>query len=282
MSGSHHDGPVSDDAGTGGGEPSAGPVDVVGLALEIRAECGKAGLEVPAGAERGLAAYAARLWAWNERLNLTRHTDVPRFVARDVADAVAVAARLAPGERVLDVGTGGGVPGVLLAILRPDLRVELADSVGKKARAVRGIVAEAGLSIPVHEGAAQQLVAGRGPRDRFDTLVVRAVAPLVKLLGWFEPIADRYGRMLVIKGPRWEEEKGEARHRGLVKKVSVRRVAAWPIPDSDNESVLLEVRARDIAPPGRDAPAIGGDAPDAGTRPPKAGNKRPSPGRRKP
>jgi len=201
-----------------------------------------------------LAAYAASLWSWNERLNLTRHTDVEKFVSRDVADAVAIAPHLASGAHVLDVGTGGGVPGVLLAILRPDLRVELCDSVGKRARAVREIVAEIGLTIPVHEGAAQPLVAAaaeageRGGRPgRFDVLVVRAVAPLLKLLGWFEPLCDAYGRMLVVKGPRWEEEKGEARHRGFVKKVGVRRIAAWPIRGSDNESVLLEVKRREPA-----------------------------------
>ena len=201
-----------------------------------------------------MAAYATRLWDWNERLNLTRHTDVERFVSRDVADAVAVAGHLAAGERVLDVGTGGGVPGVLLAILRPDLRVELCDSVGKRARAVREIVREIGLTIPVHEGAAQRLVAAateadeRGGRPgRFDVLVVRAVAPLVKLLGWFEPLCEAYGRMLVVKGPRWDDEKGEARHRGFVKRVGVRRIAAWPIRGSDNESVLLEVKRRESA-----------------------------------
>ncbi|MGI9178652.1 MAG: RsmG family class I SAM-dependent methyltransferase [Pirellulales bacterium] len=195
-----------------------------------------------------LAAYAASLWSWNEKLNLTRHTDVEKFVSRDVGDAAAIAPHLARGERVLDVGTGGGVPGVLLAILRPDLRVELADSVAKKARAVAAILAEAGLDLPVHEGAAQALVARRpsGP-DRFDTLVVRAVAPLVKLLGWFEPIADAYGRMLVVKGPRWEEERDEARFRGLTRKVTIRRIASWPIRGSDNESVLLEIGRRTVS-----------------------------------
>ncbi len=238
--------PAGDDScRPGGGAAPAGSVDREALSRSIRAECDRLGLAVPAGAEEGLAAYAERLWAWNEKLNLTRHTDVERFVSRDVADAVAVVACLGPGERILDVGTGGGVPGVILAILRPDLKVELSDSVGKKARAVRGIVAEAGLAIPVHEGAAQELVSRRGPKDQFDVLVIRAVAPLLKLLTWFEPLADRYGRMLVIKGPRWEEEKGEARHRGLVKKVTIRRVAAWPIRGSDNESVLLEVKRRE-------------------------------------
>jgi 16S rRNA (guanine527-N7)-methyltransferase len=218
------------------------------LGRSIAEECDRLGLSVPPQAVAGLAAYAASLWAWNERLNLTRHTDVEKFVSRDVADAVAIAPHLAAGEHILDVGTGGGVPGVPLAILRPDLRVELCDSVAKRARAVRAIVGEIGLAIPVHESAAQPLVvaaADAGPRGRFDVLVVRAVAPLLKLLGWFEPLAERYGRMLVIKGPRWEEEKGEARHRGLVKKVTVRRIAAWPIRGSDNESVLLEVRRRE-------------------------------------
>ena len=224
------------------------------LPLAIAAECERLGLSISPDAAPRLAAYAASLWSWNERLNLTRHTDVEKFVSRDVADAVAIAPHLAAGEHLLDVGTGGGVPGVLLAILRPDLRVELCDSVGKRARAVREIVADIGLTIPVHEGAAQPLVAAaaeagdRGGRPgRFDVLVVRAVAPLLKLLGWFEPLCEAYGRMLVVKGPRWEEEKGEARHHGFVKKVAVRRIAAWPIRGSDNESVLLEVKRREPA-----------------------------------
>jgi 16S rRNA (guanine527-N7)-methyltransferase len=211
----------------------------------IAAEAARLGLEVPAASLPGLAAYAERLWSWNERLNLTRHTDVDRYVSRDVADAVAIAARLATGERVLDVGTGGGVPGVLLAILRPDLRVELSESVGKRARAVAEIVAEIGLTVPMHACAAQGVVRSRatGP-DRFDTLVVRAVASLSKLLGWFEPLADSFGRLLVVKGPRWEEERDAARLQGLTRRVVVRRVATWPIRGSDNESVLLEVASR--------------------------------------
>jgi 16S rRNA (guanine527-N7)-methyltransferase len=215
------------------------------LAQAIAAECERLGIGVSPESTQRLAAYAASLWSWNEKLNLTRHTDAEKFVSRDVADAAAIVPHLAAKERVLDVGTGGGVPGIVLAILRPDLRVELCDSVAKKARAVQAIVAEIGLSLPVHEGAAQGVVSQAAAAKRpFDTLVVRAVAPLVKLLGWFEPLCEQYGRLLVIKGPRWEEEKGEARHKGFAKKVTIRRVAAWPIRGSDNESVLLEIRRR--------------------------------------
>ena len=215
------------------------------LAEAITAECGRLGIQVPVDSTPRLAAYAAGLWSWNERLNLTRHTDVATFVARDVGDAAAIAPHLAAGERVLDVGTGGGVPGVLLAILRPDLRVELCDSVAKKARAVAEIVKTTGLAVPVHAGAAQQLVAARAQgTSRFDTLLVRAVAPLGKLLGWFEPLAEVYGRMLVVKGPRWEEEKASARLEGRGKKMTIRRIASWQTAGRDHDSVLLELRRR--------------------------------------
>ena len=120
---------------------------------------------------------AKRLWDWNSRLNLTRHTDYEKFVARDVVDSQWLERFLESGESVLDVGTGGGVPGVVLAILRPDLDVALCDSVAKKARAVAGIIDEMGLKIPVHHAPAQELI----QRQRFDTLVMRAVAPLSKI-----------------------------------------------------------------------------------------------------
>jgi 16S rRNA (guanine527-N7)-methyltransferase len=213
------------------------------LADAIAAEAEKLGLVLPSGAALRLADYARSLWAWNEKLNLTRHTDVERFVSRDVGDALAVASHLAHGERVLDVGTGGGTPGVILAVLRPDLRVELCESVAKKARAVGEIVRETGLAMPVHAAAGQEIVAERpsGP-NRFDTLVVRAVAPLTKLLGWFEPIRQSYGRLLVIKGPKWTDELAEARAGGRGKNVAIRPIATWPLRGTDNESVLLEVR----------------------------------------
>jgi 16S rRNA (guanine527-N7)-methyltransferase len=215
------------------------------LAASIASECDRLGLVVSPEATQRLAAYAASLWAWNERLNLTRHLDAEAFVCRDVADAAALAPHLANGERVLDVGTGGGVPGVILAILRPDLRVELCDSVAKKARAVGEIVREAGLTIPVHAATGQALAASRpAGADRFDTLVVRAVAPLGTLLGWVDPVAGSSGRLLVVKGPRWEEERDDARFRGLTKRVTIRRIASWPIRGRDHESVLLEILPR--------------------------------------
>src|SRR5688572_2661927 len=85
------------------------------------------GLEIPAESVRKLDEYCQRLWALNKHINLTRHTTYDLFVRRDLLDTFELAKFIAAGEEVLDVGTGGGVPGIPLAILRPDLKVSLCD-----------------------------------------------------------------------------------------------------------------------------------------------------------
>ena len=184
--------------------------------------------------------YCRLLWQWNEKLNLTRHTDYQKFVSRDVVDSLALEPFLDSGDRVIDVGTGGGVPGVVLAVLRPDLHVTLSESVGKKARAVEAIVNDLGLKLPVYHGRAEELLKDR----RYDALVARAVAPLAKLLTWFSPYWDSIGQVLVIKGPSWVEERQEARHRGLMHSLELRKLAAYAMPGSDGESVVLSIRAK--------------------------------------
>jgi 16S rRNA (guanine527-N7)-methyltransferase len=94
-----------------------------------------------------LAMYCQLLWEWNEKVNLTRHVTPELFVKRDLLDSWHLAQLLHPNEEVLDMGTGGGVPGVIVAILRPDVEVSLCDSVGKKARIVDEIVRQLDLSV---------------------------------------------------------------------------------------------------------------------------------------
>ena len=182
--------------------------------------------------------YCNLLWDWNSKLNLTRHTDYEKFVARDVVDSLVVARHLASDERVLDVGTGGGVPGVVLAIVRPDLTVTLSESVAKKARVVEQIVRDLGLPIAAHHCSAEDLL-GHQP---FDTLIARAVAPLAKLLVWFQPHWGAFDRLLAIKGPSWVEERHEARQRNLFKGLRLRKLDTWPLPGTKSQSVLLEIR----------------------------------------
>jgi len=185
--------------------------------------------------------YRVALWRWNEQLNLTRHTTLEKFVGRDVVDSLELAKLLANGRRVLDVGAGGGVPGIIMAICRSDLRMTLAESTQKKARVLQSIVDELGLPVEVFAVRAEELLELR----TFDILVARAVAPLWKLLTWLAAHWNAFDELLVIKGKSWADERAEARHRGLLKRLELRKAAAYPMPgDPPGESVILRLRPR--------------------------------------
>ncbi len=183
--------------------------------------------------------YRAALWRWNEQLNLTRHTTYEKFIDRDVTDSLQLAHLLEKGERVLDVGTGGGVPGLIIAICRPDLRVSVCESTQKKARVVQAIVEELELSVQVNACRAEEVL----ELETFDTLTARGVASMAKILTWMAPYWDAFDQLLLIKGQRWLEERGEARHRGLLKSLELRKVATYHAHGTEVESVILSLQS---------------------------------------
>ena len=206
--------------------------------LELQRSLTEHGLDLPIDQVNLLDRYRAELWRWNEQLNLTRHTTLEKFVGRDVIDSLQLAEQLERGERVLDIGTGGGVPGLVLIICRPDLRVSVCESTQKKARVVQAIVQELGLAAQVYACRAEEVL----ELQTFDTLTARAVAAMTKILTWVAPYWDAFDRLLLIKGQRWVEERGEARHQGLLKSLQLRKVATYRSPETQAESVILSVR----------------------------------------
>lgn len=196
-----------------------------------------AGLEIPSDRIELLDAYRQLLWDWNEKINLTRHTTFEKFAARDLLDTVKLASQLESGDRVLDIGSGGGVPGIPLTILRPDLTVSVCDSVGKKARVLEEIVGALGIPVTVYPARAEQVL----ELTTQGTLIARGVASLKKLLTWLAPHWEAFDQLLLVKGKTWADERGEARHYGLLRGLELRKVDTYESP-LVGESVLLRIR----------------------------------------
>ena len=157
--------------------------------------------------DAALSRYLDLLVAGNDRMNLTRITDRAAAEVGHVGDALTLLRFLPPGPiRIADVGSGGGVPGIPLAIARPDAAITLIESTSKKAKFLTETAEALGLvNVKVRPERAED--AGLGPtRESFDVVTVRAVGLLAWLVEWCLPLVKVGGTMLAMKGPRLAEE----------------------------------------------------------------------------
>lgn len=160
----------------------------------------------------------------------------------DAADDAADATEAPRSRAIIDVGSGGGLPGLPLAIARPDLSFTLLEATGKKARFLEETAAKLGLAnVKVLNARAE--TAGRDPahRERYGLAVSRAVGPMAVILELTLPLVEVGGRSLCMKGPRAEQElrdAGEALHRLGAGEVAV--FDAYP-EDFENDLVMVSV-----------------------------------------
>jgi 16S rRNA (guanine527-N7)-methyltransferase len=136
--------------------------------------------------------------------------EVDRLWDRHILNSVAVAELLEPNESVADIGSGAGLPGIPLALARPDLRVTLIEPLLRRSDFLREVIEELGIDVAVVRGRAEELTVRRRVGET-DVVVSRAVASLDKLTKWSMPLLRPGGRMLAIKGERAEDEIREHR-----------------------------------------------------------------------
>ncbi len=136
--------------------------------------------------------------------------EVPRLWDRHLLNC-AVAVPLVPeGADVIDVGSGAGLPGIVWAIVRPDLRVICLEPLQRRATFLEEVVAQLGMAerVQVVRARAEDIVRGRGPVTslRAQVVTARAVAPLERLAGWTVPLVKPGGELLALKGRSAAEE----------------------------------------------------------------------------
>lgn len=144
-------------------------------------------LAVPPAILPQLSAYLDLLLKWNARTNLTAIREPEEIVRRHFGESLFAARHLGPCDTLLDLGSGAGFPGLPIALLRPEIRVTLAESQGKKAAFLREAVRTLGLDVEVWGNRAEALP----PERRFDTVTLRAVDNMAAALTAAEQRATR-------------------------------------------------------------------------------------------
>ena len=165
---------------------------------------GASALGLTVGADQALAMgrHAMELLQWNQITNLTTITEPEDVALKHYVDAMAAAAWIDDGARVLDVGSGGGFPGIPLTILRPDLSIVLVDSVRKKVSFLKHAIRTLGLSgIRAVHGRLEELRLMPEFRGRFDRVVCRAFSSLDVFADLTLPFLAPGGSLLAMKGP---------------------------------------------------------------------------------
>ena len=179
--------------------------------------------ELPKGVVAQLNRLRPLYEEWNAAINVISRKDMDEFEERHILHSLAIfkAMQFAPGSRILDVGTGGGFPGIPLAIACPDVEFVLCDSIGKKIKVVRAVVEELQLkNVTVHHGRAEEI------SGRFDFVVSRAVTRMDRFLPWVINKIDRRSLnpwpngVLALKGGDLTDEMSEVKNTSEVIPVS--------------------------------------------------------------
>ena len=165
---------------------------------------GELGLPLPGRAKEQLLAYLALLGKWNRTYNLTAIRDPLTMVSHHLLDSLAVRPHL-PAGTLADIGSGGGLPGIPLAIAEPERRVTVNDANQKKASFLRQVIIELRLgNADVHEGRVQAWK----PSQRFACVIARGVAALSELLADSAHLLAPGGVLAAMKGTLRDEELG--------------------------------------------------------------------------
>lgn len=207
----------------------------------LRASARDVNVELDEQADERFHTYLSLLLEWNEKMNLTAITEPEQVAVRHFADSMTLlhAVSLRGDEKVIDVGTGAGFPGVPLKILFPELKLTLLDSLNKRLNFLAELLSTLGLQAQIVHARAEE--GGRMPqhREQYDLATARAVASLNLLAEYCLPYVKIGGYFAAMKGPDVEQELKEAEHAISLLGGKVAGVKSFTLPDGSGRSVVL-------------------------------------------
>jgi 16S rRNA (guanine527-N7)-methyltransferase len=183
--------------------------------------------------------YLGKIQTWNQRINVTGIDDEWKIVINHFLDSITIAPFVSEFSRVLDIGSGGGFPGIPLKIIKPSLELTLIDSIQKKVFFMRDVIRSLGLKeIKAILGRAEDVCNGI-PRAYFDLVVSRAIGRIDEILDLGAPYLRDRGEIILMRGKKGMEEWEEIEHKS--QNFKLKDFKKVSLPYSRHERTILIV-----------------------------------------
>lgn len=185
--------------------------------------------------------YAERLLRWNEHVNLTAITEPDEIVVKHFGDSLYPMRyiKFSPGQKMVDVGSGAGFPGLPILIANPELELNFVDCVAKKLGFVKDVLRNSGLVAKVTHMRAEELGRDNDYREQYDYAVARAVAPLNVLCEYCLPLVRVGGLFVSLKGATGKTELRQAEHAVEVLGGEVAKFEEYSLSNGDGRSLII-------------------------------------------
>lgn len=215
----------------------------------LRTRLEQANIQCTAEQVDQLSAYMELVLEENKKFNLTAITQRDEFIGKHLIDSILMGVGLKEELRVLDLGTGGGFPGIPLKIMHPSWDMVLLDSTMKKVRFLDKGIETLGLTsiIAVH-ARAEELARESVYREAFDVVFSRAVAATNTLLEYCVPFAKVQGKVIAAKGPKYDQELKEAQRAMKLLYVTVAQVREVHVPGDPAQRVVITFQKEKKSP----------------------------------
>lgn len=193
--------------------------------------------------------YAEMLLEWNERINLTAITDSEGIAIKHFYDSLTPLwyLNIPKNARVIDVGTGAGFPSIPMAIVRPDLRFTLLDSLNKRLNFLNEVCTRLDIKAELVHMRAEDAAQKAEHRESFDVAVSRAVAALPVLCEYCIPFVRKNGMFIAMKGSKAEEELEISKNAVSTLGAAVEKTVKISLPD-DSERNIIVIRKKNYTP----------------------------------
>ena len=187
--------------------------------------------------------YMNLLLEWNEKINLTAIAEKEDIILKHFIDSITIFKYLKDNDKIIDVGTGAGFPGIPISILNDNIKITLLDSLNKRVMFLNEVIEKLKLkNIEAIHSRAEELGHNRIHREQYDVVVSRAVANMTTLTEYLLPFVKINGRCICMKGPDYEEELKDAEFAINELGGKIERIEKIILPNSDIERNLIIIK----------------------------------------